>query len=254
MILLFGGTSETAEIATALADCGFSVLVSTATDADLDVGSHTLITRRCGRLDGEAMEKLIKDQEIGVLIDASHPYAIALHETVADVAEKNTIPCIRFQRQQGKYEAENLFEVADHEEAAQLAASFATPILLTTGSRNLAPYVIAAQEQGVPLFVRILPHPDSEAACDELAIPKSNRIFARGPFSVEQNRALIADHRIGVMVTKESGTRGGVAEKIAAARQEDCLVVIIRRPEMKTAVDRICLDLPSLVKMVNELT
>ncbi len=250
MILLFGGTSETAEIATALADCGLSVLVSTATDADLDVGSHALITRRCGRLDGEAMERLIKDQGIRVLIDASHPYAIALHETVAEVAEKNAIPCIRFQRQQGKYEAENLFEVADHEEAARLAASFATPILLTTGSRNLVPYVAAAQEQGVPLFVRVLPHPDSEAACDDLAIPESNRIFARGPFSVEQNRALIADHRIGVLVTKESGARGGVAEKIAAARQEDCLVVIVRRPEIGSSFNRICVDLQDLLEAV----
>ncbi len=253
MILLFGGTSETAEIASALAESGLSVLVSTATDAELNVGDHPLITRRCGRLDGLAMEALIADLGIRLLIDASHPYAIALHETVAEVAEKLLIPCLRFQRQHGKYDADNLFEVADHEEAAQLAASFGSPILLTTGSRNLRPYVKAAQEQGVPLFARILPHPDSEAACDEVALPENNRIFARGPFSIEQNRSLLADHRIGVMVTKESGAQGGVSEKIAAARQEDCLVVIVRRPELPSSCQRIYVDLDSLFDAVKEL-
>ncbi len=253
MILLFGGTSETADIATSLADLGFSVLVSTATDAELNVGSHPLIARRCGRLDGHAMAALIAEQEVRLVIDAGHPYAIALHETVAEVAQKLRIPCLRYQRQHGKYDADNLFEVADHEEAAQLAASFGTPILLTSGSRNLAPYVKAAQEQGVPLFARVLPHPDSKAACDEVGLPESNRIFARGPFSVEQNHALIADHRIGVMVTKESGPQGGVAEKIAAARQEDCLVILIRRPELPRSCERICVDLPSLLGAVKEL-
>ena len=250
MILLFGGTSETAEVATALADLDCSVLVSTATDAELDVGSHPCISRRIGRLDSEGMQALIREQNIRLLIDASHPYAIALHETVAEVAVTTGIPCLRFQRQRGKYDADNLFEVADHEEAALLAASFGTSILLTTGSRNLQPYVNAAQEQGVPLFARVLPHPDSVMACDQVALPESNRIYARGPFSVEQNRALISDHRIGVLVTKESGVQGGVAEKIAAARQEDCLVVIVRRPEIQSSTQHICVDLESLLRAV----
>lgn len=254
MILLFGGTSETAAIASAVAGLGCTVLVSTATDADLDVGTDPLITRRCGRLDAEAMTALIAAQSVRIVIDASHPYAIALHETVAEVAARAGIPCLRFQRQRGKYEADSLFEVSDHDEAAQLATSFGTPVLLTTGSRNLGPYVKAAQEQGVPLFARILPHPDSVAACDQVALPENNRIFARGPFSVEQNRMLIADHHIGVLVTKESGAQGGVAEKIAAARQEDCLVVIIRRPDLQIVDQQICLDLPSLLGAVKELS
>lgn len=40
MILLLGGTSDTAPIARGLAAVGLPVLVSTATDIDLDVGVH----------------------------------------------------------------------------------------------------------------------------------------------------------------------------------------------------------------------
>ncbi len=250
MILLFGGTSETAVIATALADLGRPVLVSTATDAELAVGSHPLIRRRCGRLDRTAMERLVSEQGIRLLVDAGHPYAIALHETVAEVSAATGIACLRFQRQQGKYDADSLFEVADHREAAHLAASFGTAILLTTGSRNLEPYVDAARRQGIPLFARVLPHPDAIASCAAAGLPAANRILARGPFSVEQNRDLIASRKIGVLVTKESGAQGGVAEKIAAARQEDCLVIIVRRPEPDPFAGIICTDLSSLLDAV----
>ena len=40
-VLLLGGTSETAPLATALARAGHNVLVSTATDIALDVGTRT---------------------------------------------------------------------------------------------------------------------------------------------------------------------------------------------------------------------
>ncbi|MBF0509675.1 MAG: precorrin-6A/cobalt-precorrin-6A reductase [Deltaproteobacteria bacterium] len=43
MILLIGGTSETASFAEALAAAGFDVLVSTATDVALEVGRHPRI-------------------------------------------------------------------------------------------------------------------------------------------------------------------------------------------------------------------
>ena len=51
MILLIGGTSETAPLASGLAGVGYEVLVSTATDSRLNVGDHPRISRRAGRLD-----------------------------------------------------------------------------------------------------------------------------------------------------------------------------------------------------------
>ncbi|WP_051689808.1 precorrin-6A reductase [Pelobacter seleniigenes] len=230
MILLFGGTSETAGLAESLAGLELPVLVSTATDAELDVGRHPLIRRRCGRLDEEGMSALLVREGLRLIVDASHPFAVELQRTARAVAARYQLPYFRFQRPACALSADELFEVADHQEAAELAVSFGSPVLLTTGSRNLEPYVHAARREGVPLFVRVLPHPDAVAACAAAGIPEANRIFARGPFSEEQNRKLIATLRIGVLVTKDSGVAGGVAEKIAAARKEDCLVIMIRRP------------------------
>ncbi len=254
MILLFGGTSETAALATALAQAGHKVLVSTATDAELDVGYHPLIRRRCGRLDVAAIKRLAGENNVRLVIDASHPFASQLHETLVTVIRETGLAFIRFQRQFGDYhEARNLFEVDSHEEAAALLEKLALPVLLTTGSRHLEPYVAMARKTGLPIYARILPHSESLEACDAAGLEDRYRIAERGPFTIEQNRSLIKKFGIKVMVTKDSGTRGGVDEKLEAARLESCQVVLIRRPAVYTQQHLICSDVAAVVRAVASL-
>jgi precorrin-6A/cobalt-precorrin-6A reductase len=252
VILLLGGTSETAELAEFLADLGVPILVSTATDADLNVGEHRLIRRRCGRLDEVAMLDMVHNEQVKVIVNAAHPFAEELHRTIDRVAMKSAIPLFRYQRGKSDHPGRNTFYVDSHNEAAELAASFSRPILLTTGSRNLSPYVLAADRLGVPLAARILPHSDSVSACDDAGLSEECRIFERGPFSVEANRRLIQTRQIGVLVTKESGDRGGFPEKIAAGQLEDCQVVVIRRPEIKYLAAAVYSDVTTLIEKVRE--
>jgi precorrin-6A/cobalt-precorrin-6A reductase len=247
MILLFGGTSETAAIATALAEQGHEVLVSTATDAELDVGSHPHITRRCGRLASGAIQELIEARDIRCLIDASHPFATELQQTLAEIVSQTGIPFIRYQRRSGDYARDQLYEVDDHAEAASLMAEFAQTCLLTTGSRNLKPYVEVAERVGLMIYARILPHPESLAACDAVGLADKFRIPGRGPFSQEENRRLIKAKQIKVLITKDSGLRGGVGEKLEAARLEGCRVIMIRRPVVYSENCLICSDVQTLV-------
>jgi precorrin-6A/cobalt-precorrin-6A reductase len=115
-----------------------------------------------------------------------------------------------------------------------MAFAEATAVLLTTGSRNLAPYVEAARGTGIPLVVRVLDFPESLEACRLAGIPEDRIITGRGPFSLEENLAVIRRFGIGVIVTKDSGRVGGVEAKIDAARLTHCKVIVIRRPEMPT--------------------
>ncbi|MCF6266218.1 MAG: precorrin-6A reductase [Desulfuromusa sp.] len=232
MILVFGGTSETAELTLALAHSGHSVLVSTATDVPLDSGDHPQIRRRCGRLDHGAMVELIRQQAICLVVDAGHPYAVELHATVAAAAQQAQVPCFCWQRRPATIvPAAGTFFVADHREAAQRAKKLGGNVLLTTGSRHLVEYLELLQRDQFTLYARILPHPESAIACDRAGLPQHARIVGRGPFSVAENRALIRSKNIAVLISKESGTRGGVAEKINAAQQENCRVIIIQRPK-----------------------
>ena len=231
MILLIGGTSETAPLASGLAGAGYGVLVSTATDSRLNVGDHPRISRRAGRLDEEGMVALGKEKGIRAIVDAAHPYAVAVHAAVQVAAQCLGIPCLVFRRPEALTPESPVRFAADHAEAAEMAFAEGRPVLLTTGSRNLASYAEAARRTGVPLAVRILDAPESLAACRAAGIPEDLIIAGRGPFSVAENIAAIRRFGIGVIVAKESGRAGGIDAKLAAARRENCRVIILRRPE-----------------------
>lgn len=243
MILLFGGTSETSIMAQALAEAGCDVLVSTATDIPLDIGHHPRIEHRVGKMSEDGIRELIRVRKISAIVSVSHPYAENLHRTLAAVATK--IPCFTYLRPEILKDREDCLHAQSHEEAAVLACELGRPVLLTTGSRNLIPYVQESEKTCVLLYTRVLDQSASHQACAEAGIPPERVITGRGPFSVEENRRLIRQFSIGVLVTKDSGEAGGVREKMEAARLEGCLVVIVARPVVKS--DFIYHDIEELI-------
>lgn len=242
LILLLGGTSETAGLATALAAAGWRTLVSTATDNALDVGNHPLIERRMGRMAKDAMTALVRERRVTVIVDSTHPYAREAKEMIAEVARDTGLPLVSFLRAENVYGYERIYHAGNHDAAAVAAFSFGKPVLLTTGSRNLVPYARERSKSGIRLFARVLPHPESAAACRAAGLADDEVITGRGPFSVDENIAAIRQHGIGTLVTKESGDAGGVPEKIEAARREGCRVVIVDRPEPRTGNARGTVD------------
>jgi precorrin-6A/cobalt-precorrin-6A reductase len=251
MILLLGGTSETAPLAEAIAGAGFAVLVSTASDVPLEVGNHPRISHRCGPLDVEGMAQLVADRNIKAIVDASHPYASAVHAHAKKTAEALHIPYLAWSRPSCLGNEEFVALAQDHEEASRLAFSFGKPVLLTTGSRNLAPYAAESARTGVVLIARVLDHPDSILACAAAGIPPEKVITGRGPFSLTQNLSTIKKFHIGVIVTKDSGPAGGVPEKAEAARLADCRLVVILRPD--NSHDLSYNDIPRLIAALTRL-
>jgi precorrin-6A/cobalt-precorrin-6A reductase len=230
-IFLLGGTSETAPLAEALAAQGFSVLISTATDIPLPVGDHPRIRRRSGMLDETRFRRLLRDEDIRGIVDATHPYAEAIGPLARLAAESLHLPYFRWLRPEAVAETAGLQVTADHADAAALAFSWGPPVLLTIGSKNLEPYIRESRRTGIPVIARVLDYPDSRTACQKLGLPPEAVVTGKGPFSVDKNRATLRRYGIGVMVTKDSGVAGGVPEKLKAAKLEDCRVVVIRRPE-----------------------
>ncbi|VAX25865.1 Cobalt-precorrin-6A reductase [hydrothermal vent metagenome] len=231
MILLFGGTSETAELAERIARMGHEVLVSTATDISLDVGSSPNIRRRTGLLDRDEMTRLVETCGIKAVVDITHPYAVNARANARKAARAAGKRYITFIRPSPEYEYEKLGFAKDHDSAAEMAFGYGSPVLLMTGSRNLKQYTRQSIRTGVKVVARVLDHHDSINACREAGIPDHLIIAERGPFTVEQNIAHITMHGIKTVVTKESGAAGAVAEKIEAARQTSCRVVMVERPE-----------------------
>ena len=231
MILLLGGTSDTAFVAQRLAEAGLSVLVSTATNEDLAIGVHPAIRRRTGRLDEPGLEDLIRRESIAAVVDVTHPYATEIRNLGQEAAASNSIPYATFVRPAAIDETLDTIQfAATHDEAARLAFSHGRCVLLTTGATNLAAYAKEARRVALPLFVRVLPRAESLAQCADAEIGSERVLAARGPFDIQQNRVHIRRCHAGVLVTKDGGHASGVIDKLQAARLEGCEVIVVRRP------------------------
>lgn len=254
MILLLGGTGETASLAAALAGAGHRVIVSTATEAPLALPDHPLVSRRCGRLDAAAMAALLRDSASMALVDAAHPYAVEAHANAEQAARAAAVPYFRWQRAETDLVGlEGVAVAGIHDEAALLAFSYGRTVLLTVGSRNLAPYAREAARTGLGVFARVLPLPESLDACRRAGLPEAAILAARGPFSVEENRAAIRLAGAGTVVTKDGGVEGGLPAKLEAARIERCRLVVVRRPIVDIPASEVFRSIGPLLRALDEL-
>lgn len=247
MILLLGGTSEAGAIAAALAAAGVRVLVSTATDLPSSVGESPLIAVRTGMLDDEGLGELIAASGARAVVDATHPYAAAVTRNAQFAAARACLPYLRYLRPATPMRESGVVTAEDHEQAASMAFLPARPVLLTIGTRHLAPYLREARRTSVPVVARVLPTADSLRACEEAGLSAGQIVQGQGPFSVERNIQIIRSRRIGVLVTKDGGAAGGVPEKVEAARRERCVIVVVARPTETIADGRSFSDIGALV-------
>lgn len=285
MILLLGGTSETAPLAEALAGAGYHVLVSTASDVELEVGRHERIVRRTGPLKADDVVELIEGHGVRGIVDATHPYAQQAHRMTDEAAQRGGVPLFRLHRPSGlekgdiqlfgrdtsdsspgevcpagSHEAlaapesrRSPYFAEDHEHAAELACRAGRSILLTVGANNVAVYVRRARAAGAVLAARVLDREESVRACLEAGLERERIIVGRGPFSEAQNRQHIRRFAADVLVTKDSGQAGGLSEKLAAARAEGCRVIVLRRPAEGASGARVFEAIDDLVAAVRRI-
>lgn len=231
MILVLCGTADGREIAAALAGEGYSVLASAATVYGgqlLDGCGGEVIT---GRLTAEEMLDLIRQRKVRLLVDATHPYAEMASAVAAKACRLAGVPYIRYQRPAAPLPRHPLIQKAGgYEAAAALAARTGETIFLTTGSKTLPVFIKAARELGRRVVARVLPEPAIIENCRRMGLTPADIIALQGPCSEELNRALLAQYKASVLVTKESGDPGGTTAKIAAALSLALPVVIVERP------------------------
>ena len=96
MLLLFGGTTEGRKAAEVLEEAGSPYFYSTKTgEQDIALHHGTVIS---GAMDGEAMLAFCREYGIRLVVDAAHPFATQLHETIARVCSDLQVPVIRYER------------------------------------------------------------------------------------------------------------------------------------------------------------
>lgn len=224
-IAVIAGTSEATELIAALpAEDTVTAFAATAYGKEILAGQHCTV--HVGRLDTEGFRQALRGMH--AVVDASHPFAQEVTKTVRQVCTELQLPYFRLGRQKMTYAYDKLVPVDSKEAAAAYLAGISGNILLTTGGNTLSFYAENVPEFAVRGWARILDTPDSRRLTEPF---QAHCIYAKPPFSQAGTEKLLREHQIAVLVSKDSGKRGGVAEKIAAAKTMQIPVVLITAPE-----------------------
>lgn len=221
-VLVFGGTTEGRELTQWLCHQGIDHLVCVATDY-----GQTLLPAdakvQVGRLDLEAMTALLA-QGFDHVVDATHPYAHQVTDTIVKACQQMDVPYLRLLRtldDEGQW-----LRVPDTAAAVAMLQTMEGNILLAVGAKEIGQYASLAQR----CYPRVLPMVSSIESCAMAGIPPKNIIAMQGPFSLEMNQVILDQFAIDIVVSKYTGQAGGFAEKIQAAQSRGCAVVVIDPP------------------------
>ncbi len=223
-VLLLAGTSEASVLAALLVDRpGVEVVASLAGRTAEPVALPCAVrTGGFGGVDG--LVRTLREGRYDALVDATHPFAAVMPQHAAEAAAVVGTPRLRVVRPPWRsVPGDDWHEVSDLAEAATaLARLDAHRVFLTTGRLELQPF---AGLPGVHIVVRSIEPPEP--------LPLDPRtttvVLARGPFTIDDERALLRDHRVDTLVTKNSGAEA-TAAKLVAARALGIRVVMVRRP------------------------
>jgi precorrin-6A/cobalt-precorrin-6A reductase len=226
-VLILGGTTEARELAAALtAHPGVRVTTSLAgrvsrpgaIEGDVRVG---------GFGGAEGLAEWLRERHVDALVDATHPFAESITANAARAAATTGVPAVVLRRPGWRPgPGDRWHDAASLDEAADLLPHLGHHVFLTTGRLGLASF---AHLTDLHFVVRSVEPPEPPMP------PHTELLLARGPFTVTDESALLREHRIDVLVTKDSGGEA-TAAKLTAARQLAVPVVVVRRPALPEGV------------------
>lgn len=228
-VLLFGGTTEGRVLAEYLSHHKIHTHVCVASQyGEKLLPESEYITSSGKRLDEEEITCLLTEYNFDIVVDATHPFAVAVSGNIKRGCERTDTPYIRILREEN--EKISGIWVQNVKEAAEYLSQTKGNILITTGSNELKEYtrIEGYENRCYPRMLCSLPVIEK---AKELGFLEKNMICMQGPFTAELNTALLKQINASYLVTKESGAPGGFYEKIESAVLCGVTPVIIGRPK-----------------------
>ncbi|MDR2317294.1 MAG: cobalt-precorrin-6A reductase [Pseudomonas sp.] len=174
----------------------------------------------------EGLASYLREAGITLLIDATHPYAAQISRNAASAARIAGIPCWALRRPAWQAQAgDDWREVEDWAGLIEALKPFRRP-LFTLGREPLQHLDEIPPEQFWTL--RALEACPGNERCEVIG--------ARGPFHIEDERALFRRRRVDVLISKNSGSVA-TEPKLEVARELGVPVLILKRPVLPE-VDR----------------
>lgn len=242
-VVIFSGTTEGRLLSEHLAEAGVEVTACVATEyGEKLMRPQSCLSVHSGRMDAEQMADFLQQNMPHLVVDATHPYAQVVSETVKRVCRELHMEYVRLLRPAGTAIPvdKGIHIVEDAEAAAQLAERMQGNIFLTTGSKELAVFVETVSDFS-RLYARVLSTEETFEICKQLGFEGKQLICMQGPFSEELNRAMFRQVDAKILVTKDSGDAGGFSDKVQAALSLGMHCIVIQRPqEQGLTFEQVC--------------
>ena len=220
-VLILGGTGDGRALATEAAG-RFTITYSLAGRTRDPVLPDAVETRTGGFGGAEALASWIAENRIAAMVDATHPFASQIATHAEQAATHTGTPRLKLVRPAWDKTAGDAWRrVTDIAAAVSLLPSVGRNAFLSIGRQEVP---VFAGLDGVRLLIRSVDPPEG---ADQLA--GATYIIGRGPFTISQESALLREHDIDVVVSKNAGG-AATYPKIAAARQVGIPVIMIDRP------------------------
>ena len=210
MILVFGGTTEGRMAVEVLEEAGTPYYYSTKT-GEQEITLHNGL-RLDGVMDEAAMQTFCLTHGIRLIVDAAHPFATRLHQTIAQVSELLTIPVVRYERLYPPRDP-SITWIDDYSQVPTDLHS----LLATTGVQSIGKLKYL-EKQGVKVVYRILDRASSVALAHRQGATDDQLCF--------YPETVVAE----AILMKESGESGGFSEKIAEAKEKGMQIIVLKRP------------------------
>ncbi|MCV7124697.1 cobalt-precorrin-6A reductase [Mycobacterium lacus] len=222
-VLLLGGTAEGRALAKSLhphVDI-VSSLAGRVPDPALPVGPV-----RIGGFGGvDGLRRWLHAERIDAVVDATHPFAATITAHAAEVCTQLRLPHLVLARPAWDPGAATVV-ASDVEAAEAIARQRYSRVFLTTGRSGVAAFA----DSDAWFLIRAVTAPDGAL------LPRRHQlVLSRGPYRYDDEIALLGEHRIDALVTKNSGgdmTRA----KLDAAAALDISVVMVARPPLPAGV------------------
>lgn len=242
-ICIFAGTSEGRKLVERLCGRDMQMTVCVATEyGEVLLGEHPDVKICAGRMDQKQMEEMLRGEDFAAVIDSTHPYADKVTENIAAACQNAGVEYLRLLRASNSDDSDGVF-VENTASCVEYLKTTDGNILLTTGSKELPAY----KELSDRIYARVLPMQASLDICAQSGIAPERIIAMQGPFNEEMNLALLKMTGAKYMVTKDTGSPGGYAAKISAAKKAGVQAIIIGRP-----LQREGMDLDAVVRLLEQ--
>jgi cobalt-precorrin-5B (C1)-methyltransferase len=170
-----------------------------------------------GALDAEAMQTFCREHGIRLIVDAAHPFASQLHQTIAQVSELLNVPPIRYERIYPERDPEITW-IDDYSQIPRDIHS----LLATTGVQSIAK-LKPLEAEGIRIYYRILQRESSIALALKQGASSEQLCYYEDPQDIPVE--------VEAILLKESGLSGGFSEKVEAAKAKGMRIIALKRPQ-----------------------